>query len=107
MSLESTSKALNFSNFGQLSDTEKKVYRDWIYELLKSEVVDLTFVKKDGTIREMKCTLMESKLPPKKETNYIPAENVNSLPVFDLEKNEWRAFRYDSVTNIQFSIGAE
>ena len=31
MSLESKSKALNFSNFGQLSDTEKKIYRDWIY----------------------------------------------------------------------------
>lgn len=95
---------MKFEFYKNSSEKEQKRFREWIYDLLKSEVVDLTFEKKDGTIREMKCTLMESKLPPKEPTNYIPKENINSLPVFDLEKNEWRAFRYDSVQGIKFSI---
>lgn len=105
MSSESTfEQPINFRFYETASEKDQKLFRDWLYNLLTLEVVDLTFKKKDGTIREMKCTLMESKLPPKEPTNSVPKENVNSLPVFDLEKNEWRAFRYDSIQGIKFSL---
>ena len=110
MSSESTFEVpvevpVQFGYYAEASEKEQKLFRDWIYDMLKTEIVDLTFKKKDGTIREMKCTLMESKLPPKEATNNVSKDNINSLPVFDLEKNEWRAFRYDSVQRVQFSIG--
>ena len=69
---------------------EQKLFREWLHGLLKTDTVDLTFVKKDDTIREMKCTLMESKLP----TGYVvdPDAEIheNYIHIFDLEKQAWR-----------------
>ena len=94
----------NPTHYSEATEAEREKFRDWLRGLLKSEVVDLTFTKKDGTIRKMKCTLSEEKLPPQGETK-ARKENIESLPVFDLEKNEWRAFRYDSITEIKFTLG--
>ena len=33
-----------------------KKEKDWLIGLLRSEIVELTFTKKDGTERIMKCT---------------------------------------------------
>jgi hypothetical protein len=64
--------------------------------------VEVLFTKKDGSQRTMLCTLVESKIPsdkqPKSETQ---GSTVGSaVRVFDLEKNEWRSFRWDSVKSI-------
>ena len=86
---------------------EKAEFREWLRGVLKSETVCLTFKKKDDTIREMRCTLKESELPvhEEKTTTVVRKENLDSLPVFDLDKKEWRAFRFDSVQKIEFTIG--
>jgi hypothetical protein len=64
--------------------------------------VEVLFTKKDGSQRTMLCTLSESKIPadkqPKSETQ---SSTVGSaVRVFDLEKNEWRSFRWDSVKSV-------
>jgi len=86
---------------------EQKLFREWLHGLLKTDTVDLTFVKKDDTIREMKCTLMESKLP----TGYVvdPDAEIheNYIHIFDLEKQAWRSCRFDSIRSIKFTLGAE
>ena len=61
--------------------------------------VNLTFTKKDGTIRFMKCTLQESVLPPAPEESKRKP-NPEVLSVWDLEKNAWRSVRIDSITEI-------
>jgi hypothetical protein len=67
----------------------------------QNNFVMVTFTKKDGTIRSMKCTrnlqLIPSEFHPK--TDRKPPED--SLPVFDLEKQGWRSFRYDSILKIE------
>jgi hypothetical protein len=68
---------------------------------LQSNSVYVSFVKKDGTIRKMLCTLSESKIP----SEHTPkgtgkAKSADVLSVFDLEKSAWRSFRYDSITEI-------
>ena len=88
-----------------ITDDERETFRNWLRNVLKTETVRLTFRKKDDTIREMVCTLNESKLPPQEQKKESRAENINSMPVFDLEKNEWRAFRFDSVKQIKFTLG--
>ena len=40
-----------------------KKEKEWLLSLLRSEIVELTFTKKDGTERIMKCTLAEQKIP--------------------------------------------
>lgn len=91
--------------YSTASDDERELFRNWLRGVLKTETVRLTFRKKDDTIREMVCTLNESKLPKREQGKESRAENINSMPVFDLEKNEWRAFRFDSVKQISFTLG--
>jgi len=92
--------------YKQATEKDQKVFREWVLGVLKTTTVDLTFEKKDGTIREMKATLEESKLPViEKKTDRVRKENDQVLSVFDLEKNEWRSCRFDSITNINFTLG--
>lgn len=84
-------------------DCEKS--RTWLITLLLEREVGITFIKKDGTKREMKCTLNEKMIgienAPKGSGRSKPTE---SLAVFDIEKNEWRSFRWDSITEVRFEL---
>ena len=69
-------------------------------ELLRHESLLVTFTKKDGTERKIYCTLSESNTP-KKEATSSRVISATSLPVYDLEKGEWRSFRWDSITKVE------
>lgn len=78
--------------------------RDWLVSHLKYGPVDITFTKKDGTERTMKCTLKEElMLPYEKKTDRVKEVSKDVLPVYDLEKESWRSFRLDSITKVEFS----
>lgn len=80
--------------------------REWLKGLLRSEKVKVTFTKKDGTDREMLCTLVSDKIPSEKAPkNTGKSGSDDALAVFDLEKTEWRSFRWDSVKKIEFTLG--
>lgn len=87
---------------------DNETARDWLVGVLKDSSVTISFTKKDGTKRDMKCTLNEemigSENAPKGVERSKPTE---SLAVFDLEKNAWRSFRWDSITEIRFTLGEE
>jgi hypothetical protein len=96
MENEMTEKQFNFS-------TKKE--KDWLRTLLHEREVGITFIKKDGSERLMWCTLSESKIP----SEFAPkgsekAKSDEVLPVFDVENAGWRSFRWDSITNIEFSL---
>lgn len=82
--------------------------REWLRDLLKSEVVTLTFTKKDGTKREMLSTLCESRIPKSEKSTESAGTRKYSeeaQPVYDIEAKGWRSFRWDSLSMIEFSIG--
>ena len=88
------------------SQVDTKTGRDWMKALLKSQEVTISFTKKDGTKRKMFCTLAESKIPEEKmPKNSGKSVSDDALAVFDIEKNDWRSFRWDSVTKIEFDLG--
>ena len=64
---------------------------------LKEGDVSVTFTKKDGTERVMKCTLKEDVIPSVESSK---KENVGVVVVWDTEKKSWRSFRMDSITNV-------
>ena len=64
---------------------------------LKQGDVSVTFTKKDGSERVMKCTLKEDVIPSVESSK---KENVGVVVVRDTEKNAWRSFRTDSITNV-------
>ena len=64
-------------------------------EMLHNGIVDFEFVKKDGTIRQAKGTLVAEHLPaPKAVDSDAPARktNENVLVYFDMEKQSFRSF---------------
>ena len=72
--------------------------KNWLKNILREREVTVIFTKKDGTERKMLCTLSENKIPEEKvPTGSGKTQNGDALAVFDLEKEEWRSFRYDSL----------
>jgi len=67
-------------------------------DLLHKNVMSVTFLKRDGTVRQMKCTLREDLVVPhEKSTERVKQQNDDVLAVWDIDKKAWRSFRYDSV----------
>ena len=87
------------------SEFNTKEGRDWLRSVLRMHETSITFIKKDGTERKMLCTLMEDKIPSEKlPKNSGKAQSEESVAVFDLEKEDWRSFRFDSIKEIHFSL---
>jgi len=75
--------------------------KDKIMDFLKANVAEVRFTKSDGTERIMKCTLREDLVVPYvKKTSRVKEANTDVVPVFDVEKNEWRSFKVDAVQSI-------
>lgn len=82
--------------------------KEKIMEFLKANVAEVRFTKSDGTERLMKCTLKEDLVVTySKKTDRTKEANNDIVPVFDVEKNEWRSFRVDSVQSISLWGGQE
>jgi hypothetical protein len=91
------------------TDKEWNKFTKWLNGLLKVTDMTVTFTKKDGTERVMKCTLKPDALPvveakPLAEGKQPRKESTSSIRVFDLEKQEWRSFNTQSVTRVEFTI---
>ena len=87
-----------------LNGTTDQNARSWrneyLKKLLQTGIVNVIFVKKDGTERNLLCTLMSSELPVQtdlEEAVQKKTPNPDVLAVWDLENKGWRSFRYDSV----------
>lgn len=82
--------------------------REWLRELLRERVVGVTFMKKDGTERVMQATLSEDFIPKATNSDNFANSRKKSdeaLAVWDTEAQSWRSFRWDSVKQINFSLG--
>jgi hypothetical protein len=90
---------------GDSKDAKKG--RKWLIGLLEKNIVEVTFTKKDGSERIMKCTLQEDYLPELQDAILIEKDKwkKDALAVFDLDMEGWRSFRWDSIKQVNFSIG--
>lgn len=81
--------------------TDASAVKNEVKESLKKGLVEVTFTKKDGTNRVMVCTLNEDLLPPAQPADpsaekTVRAANENVQVVYDVEKDGWRSFRWDT-----------
>jgi hypothetical protein len=82
-------------------------FREWLLGLLADEKnpTTVTFTKKDGTNRVMKCTRSPSQIP---EDQYpkdgVSVEATGTIRVFDLDKNEWRSFIVENIKRIEYTF---
>jgi hypothetical protein len=73
-----------------------------IRELLRNNIVEVVFTKRDGSDRCMYCTLIDEFLPSRGEeiiTQGKPDDNI--ITCWDLEHDAWRSFRLDSVKSLE------
>jgi hypothetical protein len=73
-------------------------------KLYEAKEAKVKFVKKDGTIRIMKCTLDFTKIPKSKHPKNVNIpqilkliQNSGIMHVFDLEKKDWRSVPFKTV----------
>lgn len=94
------------NQYSNMNSNDQAKFREWIKGVLQNETATLTFEKKDGTMRVMRASLRESDIPQfEKKTERVRKVSDETLSVVDLDLNEWRSFRYDSIQNIELDLG--
>lgn len=103
------------TQYQEADDANKAIIRDWVHSLLQKQPITVTFVKADGTVRDMNCTLNWDFIPTDKhpkgnssqsvdglvrESRQRREPDVHSVRVFDVDKLEWRSFRFDRLQKI-------
>jgi acylphosphatase len=113
------------TQYQEADEAGRKQLRGWVQNLLDNSEVTVQFVKSDGTVRDMRCTLDRSRIPPA-PPKPVPTEieasstaNIDGLAeskkprkepdpvtqrVYDLDQNAWRSFRYDRLQKISVEI---
>lgn len=88
------------------AENDWTTFTTWLKSALYSNEVTVTFTKKDGSDRVMKCTLDPEVLPPSPVTEGKTErkKSENTLAVYDLEAQAWRSFTIKSVKKVTFSI---
>ena len=94
-----------------LNEADLKLFKKWLKSHLKFGPVTVTFTKKDGSERIMKCTTNPTyimfKEPASVESKREKKINEDVMPVFDMEAGHWKSFRWDSIKSVSFTLGKE
>ena len=116
--------------YQEADEIGRKYFRDWVCSFLAVSETTLTFVKADGTLRDMRCTLDRNLIPPQPPRAEKPAkeapvdglrqhgflgeikevtkpEESHTQKVFDLDAGAWRSFRYDRLKKINVTMNFE
>ena len=104
------------TQYQEADDQIKEQIREWVRSLLINSEVTVTFVKADGTDRDMLCTLDHSRIPVS-ITKSVSVDGIvreskksrkepdpHSIRVFDLEKQEWRSFRFERLKKVTATL---
>ena len=92
-------------NYQELYKTNPELTKKLVKELLNSGLVRVHFKKVNGEFRDMECTtdarfipqepVVENKVP-----KIIRKENEGVCRVFDVNKKEWRSFKWENLLNV-------
>jgi hypothetical protein len=81
--------------------------RDGLIDMLRHNIVTVTFTKVNGDERVMKCTLRSEMIPNASTQNgelvVEQKQSSNNVSVWDIDASGWRSFRVSSVKSI--SVG--
>jgi hypothetical protein len=108
-------KGVPGTQYQEGDDTQKSIIRDWVRSLLQKSAITVSFIKADGTVRDMNCTLNWTLIPDDKQPQDVQVEKLletkkrkqpdeHSLRVFDLDKQEWRSFRFDRLKKVSATL---
>ena len=90
---------------GTTDQNDRSWQNEYLKGVLQTGIAIVTFLKKDGTQRVLRCTLSPTELPAQTNLEEVVQKktpNPDVLAVWDLENKGWRSFRYDTI--IGFSV---
>lgn len=91
------------NNLENISTTSLNISRAEISNALREQNAEITFTKKDGTERIMKCTLRDGvAIPYEKKTDRTREGIDNILPVWDMEANAWRSVNIETIKEVKY-----
>lgn len=91
-----------------LTNWEDSEQQQQLIEALRTRQVTVDFNKVNGEFRSMTCTLSEDLIPvdkyPKTEDESVTKKKISNqaLRVFDINKQEWRSFRWSNIVDVTF-----
>ena len=103
--------------YEQSAEPEREEFRRFIKGILQDGSVLVEFIKSDGTVRSMNCTLSaehgaiykdkltEEAEVPVERAHILPRVNNDVCKIWDIEQNAWRSFRWDRLKRIEFKLG--
>lgn len=90
--------------YSELPESDREDLQQVLREALSQEVVEVVFIKANGELRTMKCTLNEQLgakyTHDESKTPKIP--NPDVCAVWDTELQAWRSFRWDRLKKVEF-----
>jgi hypothetical protein len=118
------------TQYQESNSDDRTVMRDWVRSMLQAGIVTVEFVKADGSVREMQCTLNSRYIPistipagdlysiennsvtlidgiKRKSTvkeDSAESKEATAIRVYDTEAAAWRSFRYDRLRKISASV---
>ena len=79
-----------------------------LYNLLRDNLIEIKFTKKDGSERILLGTLREEHLPKRdseKESTETRKRSANTISVWDVENKGFRSIRKDSIISYAIKEG--
>jgi hypothetical protein len=74
-------------------------------QMLKEQVLKVTFLKLDGDQRIMTCTKSMDYIPERsRPNNTSKPSKPGTINVWDIDADNWRSFRYDRVQTVEPNI---
>ena len=81
---------------------KNEITRESVVEMLRKGVVNVKFTKKNGEVRDMKCTLIQSSIPQDKQAKGVLGRVDESVVrVYDIATDGWRSFVLANVLSVQ------
>lgn len=80
-------------------------FKEWMLEHLAESTVTVTFTKKDGSDRVLRCTRSTALIPaehhPKGEGTSVATD---AIAAYDLDISQWRSFNLSAVKRIDWNL---
>ena len=92
-------------NYQELYKTNPELVKTLVKKRLSSGLVRVHFKKVNGEFRDMLCTNDSRFIPPApiaedKVLKIVRKENEGVCRAFDVNKNEWRSFKWENIIDI-------
>lgn len=90
---------IDFAGTSNPVETQYQVIKDILYQ----GVCEVEFTKVSGELRVMKCTLHKDWMPSEaiREHHQTRLLDLETIPVFDTDKQEWRSFKTMRVITVK------